>query len=108
MWAILGNIVKWLIAMWGDERDKDTSPKTISKAIEDGLYDINTRGFIGSFADFNLLSAFGGEILNSEPPMVAMTTNLLTSTWGTVFGDRTVESWLKTNVSAYRSIRSFT
>lgn len=108
MWAILGNIVKWLIAMWGNERDKDTSPKTISKAIEDGLYDINTRGFIGSFADFNLLSAFGGEILNSEPPMVAMTTNLLTSTWGTVFGDRTVESWLKTNVAAYRSIRSFT
>lgn len=107
MWLFYGLVVKYLIELWKENREKDKSAYTLSKALGDGTVDIFTRALSGSFSEFSLITAFGGDILGSEPPMIGATTNLFTSSWDLVTGDKTLGGWLKTNVSAYRSIRKF-
>ena len=107
MWLFYGLVVKYLIELWKENREKDKSAYTLSKALGDGTVDIFTRAISGSFSEFSLITAFGGDILGSEPPMIGATTNLFTSSWDLVTGDKTLGGWLKTNVSAYRSIRKF-
>ena len=107
MWMILGSIIKYLLSLWKENRKADKSPYTIQKALGDEVHSVASRAIIGSLDNFDILDAIGGNILNREPPMIGMATNMATSTWDTAFGDKTFGQWLKTNVSAYRSIASF-
>ena len=107
MWLILGTVIKYLLSLWKENRKADKSPYTIQKALGDEVHSVASRAIIGSLSNFNILDAIGGNILNGEPPMIGMVTNMATSTWNTAFGDKTFGQWLKTNVAAYRSVGSF-
>ena len=110
MWIILGGIVKSLLDMWRDERKKDKSPYTIKRVMEDEGFNIVYRAINGSAATFNLVEAFGGSVIDSEPPAFAVITNGINSSirlgksavTGNDFG-KSFESWLYTNFAAYRS-----
>lgn len=110
MWVLLGGIVKSLLDMWKDERKKDKSPYTVSKALADEGFNIFYRGVNGSGAAFNLIEAFGGDVISSEPPAFGMMVNMVNSTFGVgkaaVTGNdfgKSLESWIYTNSAAYRS-----
>ena len=110
MWAILGGIVKSLLDMWRDERKKDKSPYTVKRIMEDEGFNIVYKAVNGSAATFNLVEAFGGNVIDSEPPAFAVMTNMINSTikvgksavTGNDFG-KSLESWIYTNSAAYRS-----
>lgn len=108
MWIIIGNIVKYLLSLWTQKRKEDTSPYTKTRVLGDGVFNIFNRAVQGSFSNFNIISAFGGNILNSEPPMIGMATKMFTSSYRTITEGRSLDYWLKTNISAYRSLSGFT
>ena len=107
IWAILGAIIKYLLALWKEDRKADKSPYTISKALGDQTYHMASKSLLGSLSDFNIVSSVLG-VVDGEPPMVAMVTNLTNSTWDTAFGDKTFGQWCETNVSMYRNVSALT
>lgn len=107
IWGLLGWATRYLIELWKENRKADKSPYTIAKAFGDQGFSMFSKALLGSYTDFNILSAFGGDVISSEPPMIGMIMNMYKSTGSLIFGDGTLEKWLKTNVSAYRSISSF-
>lgn len=106
MWVVIGNIIKYLLSLWGDQRKNKKEPNTVFKAIKDQGFSTLQRALNGSLASYNLIDAFGGNILSSEPPMIGMATKMFTSTSKVLTGDKNLDYWFKTNVAAYRSVGS--
>lgn len=111
MWLVIGAIVKSLLSMWKKERKKDKSPYTISRALQDEGFDLFYRAMNGSLATFNLIDQFGGKVVDSEPPALAVASNIVQSTFkfgknmikGNEFGE-SLDSWIHANSAAYRSV----
>lgn len=111
MWMIIGAAIKTLLSQWKEHRKKDKSPYTISRAIDDEGFNIFYKAVNGSLDNFNLLKAFGGDVIESEPPVFATAANFVRSTWkagsniATGEGVRkSLDSWIYTNSAAYRSL----
>lgn len=100
---ILSYLLAAIIKMWGNYRKENAGPKTVSSVIGDQLFDTFSRSLTGSVQDFNIIQTFKQTTLDTEPAAFGILNNLFTSTGQTLFGDRTLQSWMRSNVGAYRS-----
>lgn len=96
-----------IIKMWGNSRKEKAGPKTISSVIGDQLFDTFGRSLTGSVQDFNIIQTFKQTTLDTEPAAFGILNNMFTSTGQTLFGNRTLQSWMRSNIGAYRSTYEF-
>lgn len=100
---LLASLLTMLIKMWGNSRKEDTDPKTVSSVVGDQLFDTFSRSLTGSVQDFNIIKTFKDTTLDTEPAAFGILNNMFTSTGQTLFGNRTWQSWARSNIGAYRS-----
>lgn len=105
LWILLATLGKLLIDLWDEERNESRDPTSMMQAVEDSAFDIFERGFNNSYDDLTPLNAVMGLLDSSEPAAVGYVTKFFSSTWDFVFGDRSLGSYLSTNVSAIRQFR---
>ena len=80
----------------------------LTSAMINGSADFLQKAMSGSVGDLDIFGTIYTSINDTEPASVSMITNLLRSTRGLIFGGRSFDSYLKTNVGAYRSLSGFT
>ena len=101
---LLSFILAALIKMWKDYREEDQTPVTVGSVIGDQVFDTTTRAMLGSTQDFNLIDSIRSNTIDAEPAALNMMSNFFTSTSQFVTGNKTLESYMRTNVGAYRSM----
>lgn len=103
----LASLLSLLIKMWGNSRKENAGPKTLSSVLGDQAFDTFSRSLTGSVQDFNIINTLRQSTIDTEPAAFGILSNMFTSTGQTLFGDRTLQSWMRSNVGAYRSLYTF-
>ena len=80
----------------------------LTSAMINGSADFLQKAMSGSVGDLDIFGTLYTSINDTEPAAVSTITNLLRSTRGLIFGGRSFDSYLKTNVGAYRAMSGFT
>ena len=105
LWILLGTLGKLLIDLWDEKRNESRDPNSMMQAVEDAAFDVFERGFNSSYDDLTPLNAISSILDNSEPAAVGYVTRFFNSTWDFVAGDKSLGSYLSTNISAVRQFR---
>jgi hypothetical protein len=105
LWILLGTLGKLLIDLWDEKRNESRDPNSMMQAVEDAAFDVFERGFNSSYDDLTPLDAISSILDNSEPAAVGYVTRFFNSTWDFVAGDKSLGSYLSTNISAVRQFR---
>lgn len=106
-WLMLGALITYLIKLWANKRKEDSVGEgfSIAKMASDEAFNVFQKAVIGSFTDFNILNSFVGNISDAEPASIAILNTFFNSTGETLFGDKSLKYWLKTNSGLYRSLQ---
>lgn len=101
---LFAGILSAIIKMWKDYREEDQTPTTLGSILADQSFDSVSRAILGSTQDFNLVDSIRSNTIDAEPAALNMLSNFFTSTNQFITGDRTLQSYMRTNVGAYRSL----
>lgn len=87
------------------KNDKITNGNCVAAVLRDQVTINMLKNLTGACQDANIFQSLGDVSINAEPASIGILTTLATSTGQTLFGDKTLEGWLNSNVGMYRSFK---